>query len=171
MPEEIRLIRKLLRTDDEEARRKMLVEAFKPRDENLVNPDGSARKKQAVSGKQFVTALRTLIADFGNVDEKFLAKVDKIAKESEAVASELFNVQQDMDVKELQDEAFHKRSISVWELESLEEQYERSGLEAPWQGESRGGWDKDGNMIIGGNEIKKQGKDSDEGGSGSSIIW
>ena len=31
MPEEIRLIRKLLRTDDEEARRKMLVEAFKPR--------------------------------------------------------------------------------------------------------------------------------------------
>lgn len=171
MPEEIRLIRKLLRTDDEEARRKMLVEAFKPRDENLVNPDGSARKKQAVSGKQFVTALRTLIADFGNVDERFLAKVDKIAKESEAVASELFNVQQDMDVKELQDEAFHKRSISVWELESLEEQYERSGLEAPWQGESRGGWDKDGNMIIGGNEIKKQGKDSDEGGSGSSIIW
>ena len=135
------------------------------------NPDGSARKKQAVSGKQFVTALRTLIADFGNVDEKFLAKVDKIAKESEAVASELFNVQQDMDVKELQDEAFHKRSISVWELESLEEQYERSGLEAPWHGESRGGWDKDGNMIIGGNEIKKQGKDSDEGGSGSSIIW
>ena len=28
----------------------------------------------------------------------------------------------------MQDEAFHKRSISVWELETLEEQYERSGL-------------------------------------------
>ncbi len=27
----------------------------------------------------------------------------------------------------MQDEAFHKRSISVWELETLEEQYERSG--------------------------------------------
>jgi hypothetical protein len=27
----------------------------------------------------------------------------------------------------VQDEAFHKRSISVWELETLEEQYERSG--------------------------------------------
>ena len=44
-------------------------------------------------------------------------------------------------------------------------------MEAPWQGESRGGWDKDGNMIIGGNEIKKQGKEDEGGSSGSSIIW
>jgi len=170
MPEEIRLIRKLLRTDDEAARKAMLTEAFKPRDD-VLNPDGSARRKQNVSGKAFVTALRTLISDFGNVDKSFLAKVDMIAKESESVASSLFNVSEDMDVRELQDEAFHKRSISVWELESLEEQYERSGMEAPWQGESRGGWDKDGNMIIGGNEIKKQGKGDDSGGGESKIIW
>lgn len=169
MPEEIRLIRKLLRTDDEAARKAMLTDAFKPRDD-VLNPDGSQRRKQNVSGKAFVTALRTLISDFGNVDASFLAKVDMIAKESEAVASALFNVSDDMDVRELQDEAFHKRSISVWELESLEEQYERSGMEAPWQGESRGGWDKDGNMIIGGNEIKKQGKSDDSGGEGK-IIW
>jgi len=45
------------------------------------------------------------------------------------------------------------------------------GMEAPWQGESRGGWDKDGNMIIGGNEIKKQGKGDDSGGGESKIIW
>jgi len=44
-------------------------------------------------------------------------------------------------------------------------------MEAPWQGESRGGWDKDGNMIIGGNEIKKQGKGDDSGGGESKIIW
>ena len=31
--------------------------------------------EQVVSGKQFVVALRTLITDFGNVDDKFLAKV------------------------------------------------------------------------------------------------
>ena len=78
-----------------------------------VNPDGSAKRKQNVSGKAFVTAMRTLISDFGNVDPGFLAKVDQIAKESEAVASALFNVNEDMDVRELQDEAFHKRSISV----------------------------------------------------------
>ena len=90
----------------------MLTEAFKPRD-NLLNPDGSAKRKQNVSGKAFVTAMRTLISDFGNVDPGFLAKVDQIAKESEAVASALFNVNEDMDVRELQDEAFHKRSISV----------------------------------------------------------
>ena len=116
---------------------------------------------QVVSGKQFVTALRTLITDFGNVDDKFLAKVaapvccaclcvfcacacailrgypgrsqpsnffltifdassasvcvraltfsrawqvDLLAKESEAVASELFNVNEDMDIQALQDE-------------------------------------------------------------------
>jgi hypothetical protein len=47
----------------------------------------------------------------------------------------------------------------------------RVGMEAPWQGESRGGWDKDGNMIIGGNEIKKQGKEDDGSSGGSSIIW
>lgn len=46
-----------------------------------------------------------------------------------------------------------------------------AGMEAPWQGESRGGWDKDGNMIIGGNEIKKQGKEEDGNSGGSSIIW
>lgn len=170
MPEEVRLIRKLLRTEDEAARRVMLTEAFKPRDD-LLNPDGSNKKKQVVSGKQFVMALRKLISEFGNVDEKFLARVDMIAKESEAVASELFNVNQDMDIQSMQDEAFHKRSISVWELESLEEQYERSGIEAPWQGESRGGWDKDGNMIIGGNEIKKIGKDGAEDNGEGKIIW
>jgi hypothetical protein len=32
---------------------------------------------------QFVTALRKLISEFGNIDEKFLASVDIIAKESE----------------------------------------------------------------------------------------
>jgi len=171
MPDEIRLIRRLMRTEDPAARKVMLTDAFKPNDEFL-NPDGSNRKKQAVSGRQFVIALRKLIGDYGNVEEAFLAKIDLIAKESEAVASEIFNVNNDMDIKEMQDEAFHKRSISVWELESLEEQYERSGIEAPWQGESRGGWDKDGNMIIGGNEIKKKGKEDEGGGSGgSSILW
>ena len=41
---------------------------------------------QAVSGKQFVIALRKLIGDFGNVDDKFLGRIDLIAQESEAVS-------------------------------------------------------------------------------------
>jgi hypothetical protein len=45
------------------------------------------------------------------------------------------------------------------------------GIEAPWQGESRGGWDKDGNLIIGGNEIKKIGKDGAEDSGGGKILW
>ena len=36
---------------------------------------------------QFVTALRKLISEFGNIDEKFLARVDMIAKESETGSS------------------------------------------------------------------------------------
>lgn len=45
MPDEIRLIRRLLRTEDSAARKQMLTDAFKPNDEFL-NPDGSKRKKQ-----------------------------------------------------------------------------------------------------------------------------
>ncbi len=47
----------------------------------------------------------------------------------------------------------------------------QKGIEAPWQGESRGGWDKDGNLIIGGNDIKKIGKDGAEDSGGGKILW
>mmetsp|Transcript_22306 Transcript_22306/g.45590 ORF Transcript_22306/g.45590 Transcript_22306/m.45590 type:complete len:178 (-) Transcript_22306:88-621(-) len=162
MPDEIRLIRKLLRTQDEEARRQQLVEAFKPR-EKILMPDGSESKTQVVNGRKFVQALRELIAKFGNVDEKFLDRVNMIAEESEAVAQELFGLKDDTDIKQLQEDAFNKRSISVWELESIEEGYEQSGGKAPWHFPSRAGWDEDGNMVIGGGSLKKSGDDG--------VVW
>jgi len=163
MPDEIRLIRKLLRTQDKDARRQMLTEAFKPR-EKYILPDGTESKQQVINGRRFVTALRDLIANFGNVDDKFLDRVNMIAEESESVASEIFGLNENRDVKKLQEDAFHKRSISVWELESIEEGYEASGQQAPWMGESRAGWDEDGNMVIGGGSLKK--KSGDDG-----IVW
>eukprot|EP00286_Rhodomonas_abbreviata_P016837 CAMPEP_0181318428 /NCGR_PEP_ID=MMETSP1101-20121128/16999_1 /TAXON_ID=46948 /ORGANISM="Rhodomonas abbreviata, Strain Caron Lab Isolate" /LENGTH=433 /DNA_ID=CAMNT_0023425893 /DNA_START=374 /DNA_END=1675 /DNA_ORIENTATION=+ len=154
MPDEIRLIRRLLRTQDKDARKEQLVDAFKPR-ERIELPDGSTTKPQTVNGRRFVEALRDLITKFGNVDSAFLERIDMIAQESEDVASELFGLKDNVDVNKLQDEAFHKRSISVWELESIEEGYEQSGQKAPWHFPSKAGWDEDGNMVIGGSSLKK----------------
>eukprot|EP00960_Hanusia_phi_P062625 765216-Hanusia_phi.AAC.1 len=120
MPDEIRLIRKLMRTEDPEARKAQLIEAFKPR-EKVFNPDGTERKSQQVNGKRFVNALRDLIANYGNVDDKFLKQIDKIAKEGEQVVTEIYGLNEAKDVQALQNEAFHKRTVSVWELEALEE--------------------------------------------------
>jgi hypothetical protein len=74
MPAEIRLIRKLLRTDDKDARRQLFVEAFTPKDK-MYNEDGMELPNQGVDGRRFVQALRGLIQDFGNVDKKFLDQV------------------------------------------------------------------------------------------------
>ncbi|EKX49946.1 hypothetical protein GUITHDRAFT_135633 [Guillardia theta CCMP2712] len=176
MPDEIRLIRKLMRTEDPEVSYPLSEYATKedePGKESSIRGSlqtprkGTERKSQQVNGKRFVNALRDLIANYGNVDEKFLKQIDKIAKEGEQVVTEIYGLNEAKDVQALQNEAFHKRTVSVWELEALEESFEASGQNAPWRGESRGGWDKDGNLIIGGNELKKKGKD----GGDSGIIW
>jgi len=91
LPEEIRLIRQLLRTDDEDARKTLMVEAFQPR-ERMLLADGTESKPQNVNGRRFVSALRDMIEKYGNVEDKFLTKINLIARESEKVASELFGL-------------------------------------------------------------------------------
>lgn len=58
---------------------------------------------QSVDGRRFVQALRGLITDFGNVDQKFLDKVNAIAKESELAARDIFGLQE-KDISTLQKE-------------------------------------------------------------------
>jgi hypothetical protein len=124
-------------------------------------------KTQNVDGRRFVQALRQLISSFGNVDNKFLEKVDTIAKESEIAARDIFGLEE-KDISTLQKEAFHQRSVSVWDLEALEEAYVKTGEKAPWQYPSRAGWDENGNMVIGGTAFQKEGKSSKEG---PQVIW
>jgi len=162
MPDEVRVIRQLLRTDGEAARRAILAEAFKPR-EAVFMADGKKTKTQAVDGRKFVKALATLMEKFGNVDDKFMDKLQSIAREAQAVATELFGTGE-RDVKSRQDDAWSKGAVSVWDLESLEETYETTGDQPPWYKPSSGGWDENGNMVIGGDNFKKKGTGKGEGG-------
>lgn len=55
---------------------------------------GTEKPKQCVDGRRFVQSLRTLINDYGNIDDKFLNKVDAIAKESEIAARDIFGLEE-----------------------------------------------------------------------------
>lgn len=146
---EIRLVRSLLRTEDKAARIEMLTEGLKPRGA-VTTVDGSSTPGVKVDGKRFVTAVRKLIEQFGNVDEKFVLKLSEIGEESEAVARKLFDME-DKDVKDLQDEAFHKRSVSIWDLERIELEEQMQGREAAWEGQLGAipeGFDDQGKMQI-----------------------
>ena len=146
---EIKLIRSLLRTEDKAARVEMLMEGLKPRG-TVTNMDGSATQGVKVDGKKFVTALRKLIEEFGNVDEKFVLRLSAIGEESETVARKLFDME-GKDVKDLQDEAFHKRSVSIWDLERIEMEEQLQGREAAWEGRLGSipeGFDEHGKMEV-----------------------
>lgn len=129
---EIRLIRKLLRTDNETVRVQILTDAITP-EASVELPDGSKSTGMKIDGKKFVTALRKLIEDYGHIDESFVLKLSKIGEESEQVARKIFNME-DKDISEYQDEAFHKRSVSIWDLEEYEHQETMEGRSAPWEG-------------------------------------
>lgn len=148
---EIRLIRRLLRTEDAEARANMLIESLQSRG-SVTLMDGSSTSGVAVDGKKFVIALRGLIEDFGNVDEKFVLKLSKIGEESEAVARKLYDME-DKDIQDFQNEAFHKRTVSIWDLEQVETHEVMEGREAPWEGRlgpipEKMGFGEDGKMQV-----------------------
>lgn len=146
---EVRLIRTLLRTEDSEARVSMLTESLKPRG-SVTLVDGTETAGVKVDGKKFVTALRKLIEEFGNVDEKFILKLSQIGEESEAVARKIMDME-DKTVQDLQDEAFHKRSVSVWDLERIEMEEKMEGRDAAWEGRLGvipEGFDADGKMQV-----------------------
>ncbi|CAN8061491.1 unnamed protein product [Agarophyton chilense] len=146
---EVRLIRALLRTEDVEVRSKMLMDSFQSQG-SVTLIDGSATSGIAVDGKKFVVALRRLIEEFGNVDQSFVLKLSKIGEESEAVARKLYDME-DKDLQDLQEEAFHKRTVSVWDLERYEVEQEIEGRKAAWEGrlgEIPEGFGDDGKMQV-----------------------
>lgn len=101
-----------------------------------------------VDGKEFVTTISKLILNFGNMKEDFQQKIRMIAEESEEIAREMCGLK-DKDVKQLQDEALSKRTISVFELEQIEMQSELSGGQAPWdKSENPAGFDDQGKRLI-----------------------
>jgi hypothetical protein len=146
---EVRLIRRLLRTDDEEVRVDLLMTALKP-NKGVMLADGTVTSGVRVNGKKFVQELRGLIEQYSNVEEAFAMRLSRLGEESEAVARKLFDMEE-KDVKDLQEEAFHRRSVSVWDLEQVEMREEVEGRKASWEGrlgQVPSGFDEHGKMAI-----------------------
>uniref|UniRef100_A0A7S1EQS5 Uncharacterized protein n=1 Tax=Timspurckia oligopyrenoides TaxID=708627 RepID=A0A7S1EQS5_9RHOD len=146
---EVALVRQLLRTETEDARKSILRKALAVKKKVMLS-DGSQSSGTTVDGKKLVAAMRKLIEQFGNVDSTLVERVSMIGTEAEDVARELFDIE-DKDIQDIQDEAFHKRSVSVFDLERMEIEAEISGSNAPWTGQSDSpppGFDKSGRMIM-----------------------
>lgn len=148
---EVRLIRTLLRTEDEETRMDLLTDHLES-GAPVALADGSSSSGTKIDGKKFVDALRKLIEEFGNVDEKFILKLSKIGEESEAVARKVFDME-GKDIEDYQNEAFHKRTVSVWDLEEYEHGETMEGRSAAWEGQlgsipEQMGFDQDGKLSV-----------------------
>jgi hypothetical protein len=131
-PPEVALLRQLLRTESVDARKEMLKKALSPGPTIYLADGNVAPSKPKVSGKKFVQVLKKLKEEFGNMDLELLKKLDIIGEESEQVAMEIFGVTE-VDKEAMQDDAFYRQRISVWELAELEERYEQQGKQPPWQ--------------------------------------
>ncbi len=132
LPPELKLLRKLLRSDSRDARVDMLMAALK-KGKAVAMGDGTMSSGVKVDGKKFVEALRKLIEQYGNVDKDFVKKLSEIGEESEAVARKIYDME-GKDIGEMQQEAFHKRRVSVWDLENVEMAEETEGRKAGWEG-------------------------------------
>ena len=67
---------------------------------------------------------------------RFIKKLDKIAEEAEAVAFDLAGGKE-MSAREQQDLMWEKGSVSVWDLEQIEEQAESEGKVTVWSDEGQ----------------------------------
>lgn len=81
------------------------------------------------------------------MEEAFQQNLKRIAAEAEEIAKDLYGYKE-KDIKELQDEAFEKRTVSVWELEQMEMQSEMQGQDAPWENPRAAGFDDTGKRIV-----------------------
>ena len=77
---------------------------------------------------------------FGNVDEQFdtgfVKKLEVISDEAEAVALELAGGKE-LSAKEAQDLAWNRQTVSVWDLEQVENEAAQDGNFAVWEKEAQ----------------------------------
>lgn len=157
---EIRLLRALLRSDDEDTRKQLLVRAFEPKEAIALGfGDDAATTAEGVEVEppKFIDACLKLIADFGNIDDNGAPLADRvraIAAQAEKVATELFG---DCDSpRALQDKMWNEATTSVFDLEAVEMAAEAQGENVPWSDDRYDdmlpeGWDHAGP----GGQIKK----------------
>ena len=145
---EKRLLRALLRTDDDATRKTILERAFEPK-EGLALSFGDDFGKDAakkteegpeVDPTKFIAACNQLISDFGNIDdngEPLMVRITQIAAIAEGVAVELFG--DVTSVRDQQDIMWNEATTSVFDLEAAEFAAEQKGENMPWHNDSYDG--------------------------------
>ncbi|CAM9144394.1 unnamed protein product [Chrysoparadoxa australica] len=133
MEPEKKLLRQLMRTDDSETRKELLKEAFRPRAKLMLSEGQETSEEPNVLPPAFLNAIKQLKLNFGNigeVDPAFAAKIQDVMNEAELIATELYG--ESVSARDQQDKAWNDASVSVWDLEKIEDQALISGEEAPW---------------------------------------
>lgn len=131
LPDEQRLLRKLLRLDNSEDRKGLLFAAFKP--QKSANSEGEISElPPLVTPPAFINMVRGFIQNFGNVDGyNMMGRAQAIVDEAQVVATELYG--EGMSPRDQQRLMFEKNTLSVWDLANYEEQAMMSGEEIPWE--------------------------------------
>ena len=169
---EIRLLRKLLRTNDPKQREAIMEDAFTPKQTLLVA--GTAENAQrALDGEapdqdkpmpevpppDFINACKAVLLNFGNLgagdDDRgdLASRIKQLAAEAEVVTTRIYG--QGMSLREQQDRMWKDQTTSIFDLETMEIEAERMGGRAPWTNPEQGddilpGFDASGRMQIGG---------------------
>jgi hypothetical protein len=169
---EIRLLRKLLRTDDPNERERILEDAFTPKQALLVPVTMENAQKAAdgdmpdqekplpdVAPPDFINACKAVLLNFGNLGSDdsergdLASRIRKLAAEAEVVATRIYG--KGMTLREQQDRMWADQTTSIFDLERMEIEAERQGDNAPWTNPNSDdilmpGFDSQGRMQIGG---------------------
>jgi len=171
---EIRLLRKLLRTEDADEREKILEDAFTPKEALLV-PGTAENAQKAADGEvpdqeqpmpdvpppDFINACKAVMLNFGNLGSDdtergdLATRIRKLASEAEVVATRIYG--KGMTLREQQDRMWSEQTTSIFDLERMEIEAERNGERAPWTNPDADddmllpGFDSKGRMQVGGN--------------------
>ena len=93
-----------------------------------------------VSPRELAAAIAELKQRFGNVDEGydtgFVSKLEQIADEAEQVALDLAGGEE-LTSKQQQDMMWDRGTVSVWDLEQVEEEAHQDGKMAVWEEEAQ----------------------------------
>lgn len=157
VPPDVQLLRRLLRMDSKPARMELLKEKMSPKQRSQLVIAGSvsdATKTDLktedtapeIDPRALAQAFTNLKARFGNVDESydtgFMKKVEAIAEEAEEVALEIAGGKE-ITAREQQDMMWERGTVSVWDLEQVENQAHEQGGYAVWEKEGQDLMQKD----------------------------
>jgi len=147
LPPAMSLLRQLIRIDSAEARESLLREKMAPKKKaSVILATGTGEEAEPestapdVPQREMAEAISELKSRFGNVDESydtgFVAKVEQIAEEAEAVALDLAGGKE-LTAKQQQDLMWDRGTVSVWDLEAVEEEAHQDGKMAMWEEEAQ----------------------------------